>query len=141
MNIKCNSCGSTNICKNGHSKNGKQVYRCKDCSREGIVPSSFTDVNGEEQTQSNIGITISEFREKHDLNFIINKALKQLDRKLLYEKTDIAKLCKLTPTYPGLRATLEETKEFESFRGKVAGKIYFGHPETIGTLKNEGQLT
>jgi len=142
MEVKCNACGSTNNRKEGHTKFGKQKYKCKDCGRQGT---DFT-VNGTEPnnkiiTNNKIGISIAEFREKHDLNFIVSKVLKTLDRQHLYEKADIAKLCKLNPTYPGLRSTLEEVKEFDKYRGRVAGRYYWGHPEVIEQLKNEGQLT
>jgi len=146
--IVCNHCNGDDLQRNGY-KSGKQKYRCKNCSKEGIIPNSFhlvpvdensTVTNPKTMTNS-IGITIAEFREKHDLNFIVNKVLKALDRQHLYEKTDIAKLCKLNPTYPGLRSTLEETKEFEPYRGRVAGRFYWGHPDIVSQLKNEGQLT
>ena len=139
MKVTCNNCGSDHVWKNGH-RNNKQLYKCAKCKKEGSIPSAF---NGGEQTKpvSSIGISISEFREKHDLNFIVTKILKTLDRKLLYEKSDVAKLCKLNPTYPNLRATLEETKDFEQHRGRVASKFYYGHPDTILQLKEEGQLT
>ena len=142
MTVKCNACGSTNNRKEGHTRFGKQKYKCRDCGKQGT---SFTESGAEPKNNTmvnnKIGISISEFREKHDLNFIVSKVLRTLDQQHLYEKSDIAKLCKLNPTYPNLRATLEETKEFEGYRGRVAGRYYWGHPEVIEQLKTEGQLT
>ena len=34
---KCTKCKSENILKNGHSKNGKQQYVCKDCGAHRIL--------------------------------------------------------------------------------------------------------
>ena len=143
--VKCTACGSTDIARWGKTKYGKQKYRCNSCGKQGSGNTTFT-VEGEPETKNNnmenqIGISISEFRDKHDLNHIVTKVLKTLDKQHLFEKADIAKLCNLNPTYPGLRSTLEETKTFEGYRGKVAGRFYFGHPEVIEQLKNEGQLT
>lgn len=140
--VKCNKCQSTNIMKNG-TVNGLQKYVCRDCGKNGTANTFNAD--GPETKNNNmdnkIGISISEFRDKHDLNHIVTKVLKTLDRHHLYEKSDVAKLCKLVPTYPGLRPTLEETKDFEQYRGKVAGRFYYGHPDVITQLKGEGQLT
>lgn len=36
---KCTKCESENILKNGHSKNGKQQYACKDCGAHRILDS------------------------------------------------------------------------------------------------------
>jgi len=29
----CVYCGSIDICKNGRDKNGRQIYKCKDCEK------------------------------------------------------------------------------------------------------------
>jgi transposase-like protein len=34
---RCLACQSTDLIKNGHSKNGKQQYICKSCGRRGVV--------------------------------------------------------------------------------------------------------
>ena len=33
--LRCSHCQSENLIKNGHAKNGKQCFRCKDCNKCG----------------------------------------------------------------------------------------------------------
>ncbi len=33
--LRCAHCGSEHLIKNGHAKNGKQVFRCKNCHKCG----------------------------------------------------------------------------------------------------------
>lgn len=134
--IECNKCGSVNYMKYGKVR-GRQRYKCNDCKHEFLSNSQVKN----EPMVNKIGITLNEFRERHDLNFIVSKAFQQLDKNHLYEKADITKLCNLRPGYPGLNDVLEQNKDFARFRGKVAGKNYWGHPEVIQQLKAEGQLT
>ena len=37
ITYQCNACESTNLIKNGHSKNGKQQYICKNCGSRGLI--------------------------------------------------------------------------------------------------------
>jgi len=36
---RCTNCGSDNLLKNGHTKNGKQQFFCKDCGTHRILES------------------------------------------------------------------------------------------------------
>lgn len=47
---KCTKCESENILKNGHSKNGKQQYACKDCGAHRILESE-KDYSEERKTE------------------------------------------------------------------------------------------
>ena len=140
--MKCTKCGSSNVVKNGFDRRAAihyQKIRCKECGRECYIP-----LNKENQItkpmQTKIGITLDEFRQKHDLNFIVSSVLKQLDDKLVYQKEDIIRLCKLRPGYPGLSSVLE-SKEYENYNGRAGGQIYWGTIDTIRKLKNQGLLT
>ncbi len=35
ITIRCRHCGSNQVVKNGHAPNGKQLYRCRACQRQG----------------------------------------------------------------------------------------------------------
>ncbi len=47
---RCTKCDSKNIMKNGHSKNGKQQYACKDCGAHRILESE-KDYSEERKTE------------------------------------------------------------------------------------------
>ena len=34
ITVTCRHCASTNLVKNGHAANGKQLYRCRACGRQ-----------------------------------------------------------------------------------------------------------
>lgn len=150
--VVCNRCNNDDLQRYGHDK-GKQRYYCKNCHYEGIVGTQFRLVSLDEKTtiekvikkqamnKPKIGISLSEFRNRHDLNHIVGGVLSKLNGDTLYEKDDIVKLCGLRPGYPGLTATLEENKEFNKYRGRVASKTYWGAPHIIENLKQEGLLT
>lgn len=118
--------------KNGVAASGKQQWRCSKCGH------NFTEQDkAEASTGVKVGMTITEFREKHDVEFIVDKTLKTLDRKVIYEKADIIKLCKLSAGTSGITGILE-SKSY--YYGKTGGRPYFSHPDTIATLKEQGKL-
>ena len=85
--IKCPECKSENTYKNGKEKgSGKQKYICKDCSKNfygDAVPGA---------TKLKVGMTLDEFRDRHDVEHIITKTLEKLDPDMIYEKADLIKI-------------------------------------------------
>lgn len=137
--MNCKSCGSSHVMKNGKDRTKKfQKYVCMDCKRNFNVP-----LSGEVSTSPmtlKVGISINEFRQRHDLNFIVGKVLQNLEPDKIYEKSDIVKLCNLRPGYPGLNDVLESNSDFQKYRGRIAGKYYWGTPDVIKSFVNEGIL-
>ena len=89
-------------------------------------------------TKKTIGISIEELRSKHDIFYIVQKTVESLEKDVFYQNSDFIVKCNF-PSNSGYRETLER-KEFESYRGKAGSSIYWGHPESIGKLKEEGVL-
>jgi hypothetical protein len=78
---------------------------------------------------------LSQFREKHDVCYIVAKTLSKLKQGRIYEKQDVVKLTGLRQAYPGLSQELENSTEY---KGRAGGVSYWGHPIDIKELKNEG---
>jgi hypothetical protein len=66
------------------------------------------------------------------------EALKNLKKDEFIEKEELIKRIGLRVGYPRLSATIDSYKEYF---GKADSKIYWGHPEEIATLKEEGTFT
>ncbi len=139
--MNCPICGSDHILRNGKKLliNGNviQKYICANCKK------NFSDKLIKEQInmEKNVGISIDEFRKRHDILFIVTNVIKSLNGDMLYEKADLCKLCKLTLSTAGLTSIIQEHKDFEDYRGRIHGKYYWGNPEIIKKLKEEGLLT
>jgi hypothetical protein len=137
--MKCKYCGSENLVKNGTMKRPSgatyQKTICRDCGRAPIF--RIDNQTPKDMNKPKIGLSIDEFRQRHDLNFIVKNVLENLEGDKVYEKADIVRLCNLRAGYPGLNDVLEQNKEFEVYRGKVAGKFYWGKPDVIKELKDE----
>lgn len=133
--MNCPKCQSDKTHKNGkEKKTGKQKYYCRDCKYnfvEGVVPQQIT-------TKTRVGISLEEFRDKFDVEYIINKTLGKLDANLIYDKNDIVKLSGLSYNAQGLNTILES---LTAYYGKTGGKIYYSHPDTINMLKEQAKLT
>ena len=135
--MKCPECGSTSHMKDGKEPETKiQRYKCKDCRRYFNENTAIkTDTM---EKKSTVGMTLDQFREKHDVDYIVEKTLKTLSKGKIYEKTDVIKLTGLRTGYPGLSAALENATEY---KGKAGGVSYWGHPDDIAQLKLEGTMT
>ena len=135
--MKCPNCGSENLMKNGRDKTGAQQYVCKDCGKNFNENTALKSVPVMEK-KSQIGMTLEQFRQKHDVDYIVERTLKTLQKERVYEKTDVIKLTGLRSGYPGLSLALENATEY---KGKAGGVSYWGHPEDIAQLKLEGTMT
>ncbi len=45
VNVKCKYCKSTDIEKNGKSKDGRQYYRCKECRKKFMLDYKYNGCN------------------------------------------------------------------------------------------------
>lgn len=127
--MECKHCNSTNVIIKDSKLNR---YKCKDCGRSFRPNNTYP-----EKESTKIGMTIQQFRAKHDIDYIVHEALKRLDKDTIYEKADLYKLCGLSASTQGLGAALESHGKYY---GKTNGKLYFSHPDTILMLKNQAKL-
>ena len=131
--MKCPQCGSEQYHKDGKEPGTvMQRFKCKDCGRaynENTALKSETIM----EKKSTVGMTIEQFRQKHDVNYIVKKTLKTLPTKLLLSRTEVIKLTGLRNGYPGLRDALDNADEY---RLKIDGTEYFATPETIKEALN-----
>lgn len=138
-NLKCAACGSANLMKNGN-KNGRQNYRCSDCGshRSPVGTSDATPVATPKPQK--VGLSIGEFRKRHDVQYILSKVFETLKPETFYEKSDIIRLSGLRPGYPGL-STVLESADFKKYSGRAGGQTYFARDELIEQMKNDGILS
>ena len=142
MNIKCPSCGSQEISKNG-SKKGIQRYICRSC---GKYFSEHINVVGNKKfvtklkTKKMGGISVEQFRKEYDVVFILSQVPEKFEDGLLYEKSDVIKIAGLTPNFKGITMALDSA-EWKQYKGRVNQKDWYAKPELIKKLKEEGILT
>ena len=125
--------------KNGtYMKNGerRQKYKCSKCGYETKL--GDTVEVAEKPAEKIAGITEEQFRAKFDLNFIVGKKCKELQKGIYLSMSEFIKLCGITPG-SGYRQVLEHP-DFDSYRGRIRGEIYWSHPESITKMKTEGIL-
>jgi uncharacterized Zn finger protein len=130
--MKCKQCGSDRTIKDGTSTKGGffQKYQCKDCGRGSYY-------NLKPKTNTMKGISEQELRSKHDVSFKIKKTAESLKGDVFYTEYDFIKLCEIANT--GYRYVLE-SGQFDQFKGKAGGTVYWSHPDNIKRLKDEGVL-
>lgn len=129
---KCNGRAT----KNG-TDNGLQKYVCTECKynfREALNGGVIEP----KKLKSKATISMDELRERHDVDFKVQKVLESLKKGEFIEKDEIIKRTGLRPGYPRLSATLDSHKEYF---GRADSKIYWGHPEEIAQLKDEQILS
>lgn len=108
------------------------MYKCRGCNR------TFQGAAQNIKTKK-MGISIDEFRKRHDVVFIMSEVFKTLDDDTFYEKSDIIKMSGLRPGYPGL-STVLESAEFKKYSGRAGGQTYYARTELIDKMKDEGIL-
>lgn len=135
--MTCPLCNSK-ATKNGF-ENGVQKYYCSSsgCDRRNFTENDLGKDVIRPPVKAKIGMTLNEFRDKHDIEHIVNKTLKKLRPDTIYEKNDIVKLAALNYSAPGLGTVLESKTEYY---GKAGSKIYYSHPDTIKSLKEQAKL-
>jgi len=133
--MRCPKCNSENV--GVHDRNvspHRTRMRCNDCKHRWNIPDDEVD---SDTAKPQIGMSLEEFRDKHDVEFIITKTLTKLDKNMVYEKSDLVKMSGLPYSAQGLTAILESKKEYY---GKISGKVYYSHPDTIKMLKEQAKL-
>ena len=85
-----------------------------------------------------IGITEDELRCRHDIRFQVRRAVKLLEKGTYLTQSEFVQRAKIKPG-AGYRDVIDHT-EFEEYRGKAGGMVYWSHPDSITKLKNEGIL-
>ena len=114
----------------------KQKYKCSKCGYETRL--GDTVEVAEKPAEKIAGITEEQFRAKFVLNFIVGKKCKELQKGIYLSMSEFIKLCGITPG-SGYRQVLEHP-DFDSYRGRIRGDIYWSHPESISKMKTEGIL-
>ena len=133
----CKRCESRMVKNGTYMKNGerRQKYKCSKC---GYETKNIEETEIKEPEQKIAGITEEQFRAKFDLNFIVGKKCKELQKGIYLSMSEFIKLCGITPG-SGYRQVLEHP-DFDSYRGRIRGEIYWSHPESITKMKTEGIL-
>jgi hypothetical protein len=86
-----------------------------------------------------LSITEQELRQKHDMFFNILKRVKEISKGWFIEENKLLKELSYQgkPRYKDALAK----EELKPYRGKVDGTTYYGHPDSIAKLKQEGVLS
>ena len=85
-----------------------------------------------------VGISESELRQKHDLKFIIQQTADQTPKGSFIPEADFIKQSNIR-NQQGFRQDIEDL-QFRQYRGKAGGIVYWGHPDSIAKMKEEGIL-
>ena len=118
--MKCSKCNSTNT--KIHDKNASKStmrMKCSDCGHSWSIPK-----DGSEPIKAkspNVGMTLEQFRSKHDVDFILNNALTTLSPDLIYMKADVYQICGLSASTPGLGSALDVKSEYY---GKTGTEVF-----------------
>ncbi len=133
----CKRCEGRMVKNGTYMKNGerRQKYKCSKCGYETKQGETIETIVSEQKIA---GITEEQFRAKFDLNFIVGKKCKELQKGIYLSMSEFIKLCGITPG-SGYRQVLEHP-DFDSYRGRIRGEIYWSHPESITKMKTEGIL-
>ena len=154
--MKCIWCGSVRIYKNGYNSKQEQQYLCADCRKAPFKdkygnPASILSrvVDSDKEPEPSIaateiksvpmsGISLVDFRSKHDPKFILIQKVGDLKKGVLVLESKFIEYCKMQ----GLKyRDIIDGDNFSIYRGKASGKMYWSHPETIAALKEETLLS
>ena len=135
--MNCPKCG-TLAGKNGKTETGKQKYRCRKCKH------NFERANDElieiaEPTEQAIGLTEAQLRAKYDIRFIVATKCKELKQGVYLTRAEFIKFCGIRPGQ-GYTDVINHP-DYDAFRGKAGGDVFYSHPDSIRKLKSEGVLT
>lgn len=117
-------------------------YRCNNrlCLKT-FKPDNVSSVDPQKQKKmpSQIGLTSDQLRAKYDNKFIISEKAKTLKKDIFLTESQFKATCNFSGG-AGYRDALNDP-DFTKYRGKASGGIvYWGHPDSIDSLKNEGIL-
>lgn len=82
-----------------------------------------------------LGISEKELRSRHDKTFIIQQAVKNLQKDQFIVDQDMRdKICRISTQY---WRSHSEKPCFDIYKMKIDGKVYWGIPQEIRKLKEE----
>ena len=90
-----------------------------------------------ESQLNKLSLATDDLKEYKPIQYIIGKTLSQLSKDMIYEKNDLVKMSGLPYSAQGLSTILESRS---AYYGKISGKIYYSHPDTIKMLKDQAKL-
>ena len=132
--MNCPKCGSEKVNKSGFD-HGKQRYRCSECNHRFVLGGSKQQVFT--KSKKNMGISVEQFRKKHDVVYILSLVPQKFEEGVVYEKSDIIRMANLSAGFAGI-GTVLESEEWKKYTGRAGGKTWYGSPELITKLKEEG---
>ena len=131
--MNCPKCGKP-MNKNGHEPDGTQKWMCRHCK---FYPTAVEPI--QEPTEQAVGLTEAQLRAKYDIRFIVATKCKELKQGVYLTRAEFIKFCGIRPGQ-GYTDVINHP-DYDAFRGKVAGQVYYSHPDSIRKLKSEGVLT
>ena len=137
--MNCPKCG-TPAGKNGTTKTGSQKNRCKNCKYEFQRPKGegLIELSSEPVEQA-VGLTEAQMRAKYDIRFIVANKCKELKPGVYLTRAEFVKFCGIRPGQ-GYTDVINHP-DYDMFRGKAGGDIFYSHPDSMKKLKSEGVLT
>jgi len=94
-------------------------------------------IRGSEIRLGNLGLSEQEFRAKHDSLYKLEQAVKMLMPDKFIPENEFRATVAIDPSKFRSKADLPQ---FDTYKGRVNGVTYWGHPRDIKRLKDEGVL-
>jgi len=138
--MNCPKCNSSKIQKNGVTDppGNKQRYRCAECGFRFTSDEKVETKQVFTKTKHKmVGLSVNDFREKNDVVYILSLVPPKFEDEVVYEKSDIITLAKLSPGFPGINTVLE-SEEWKQYSGRAGSKTWYAKAELITKLKSEG---
>lgn len=132
--MNCPKCG-TPAGKNGKTDT-KQKYRCKACKHNFERP--LIELSGNPEQQA-VGLTEAQLRAKYDIRFIVATKCKELKQGVYLTRAEFVKFCGIRPGQ-GYTDVINHP-DYDVYRGKAGGDVFYSHPDSIKKLKSDGVLT
>lgn len=132
--MNCPKCGAV-AGKNGKTDT-KQKYRCNSCKHNFELP--LIELSGNPEQQA-VGLTEAQLRAKYDIRFIVGSKCKELKQGVYLSRAEFVKFCGIRPGQ-GYTDVINHP-DYDAYRGKAGGDVFYSHPESIKKLKSEGVLT
>ena len=135
--MNCPKCGSR-ASRNGF-RNGRQQWKCTNKKCRHFFRSQ-EDIDGKLQIKLKhkmVGLSIDDFRKRNDVVYILSLVPPKFEDEVVYEKSDIITLAKLSPGFPGINTVLE-SEEWKQYSGRAGSKTWYAKAELITKLKSEG---
>jgi hypothetical protein len=98
---------------------------------------SKVEINTDIQVERKIGISIDQFRKKHDIFHIVSEAARKLKKDVFLTESEFVQVNGIRMV--GYRDALG-LPENSKYKGKAGSTIYWSHPDTIRQMKSEGTL-